>query len=146
MRLRPLYNRIVVQPVEGESVSPGGILIPDNAKEKPLEAVVLAAGPGKALEDGSIRPMPVEVGDRVLYSRFAGTELELDGKKLLMLTDDDLMGKLKEKEIPEETVARLLKDLDGAVFRLTQDAQKNAWVVIRDAAQKNVDRLSEGVL
>lgn len=98
MRLRPLYNRIVIERLESEEKSPGGIIIPDAAKEKPLEGVVLAVGPGKILDDGSLRPMPVKEGDHVLFSKYAGTEIELDGKQLMIMTDDDLMGRMSPKE------------------------------------------------
>ena len=91
MKLRPLGDRIVVEPVEQEERTASGIILPETAKEKPQEGKVLAAGPGKLNDDGSRSPMDVSVNDRVLYAKYAGTEVKIDGKKLLILRESDIL-------------------------------------------------------
>ncbi len=91
-KLRPLHDRILVKRVESENTSKGGIIIPDNAKEKPLEAEVIAVGSGRTLEDGSVRALQVKAGDRVLFAKYAETEVKVDGDTLLLLREDDLLG------------------------------------------------------
>lgn len=92
MKVRPLADRILVKRVEEETKTAGGILIPDNAKEKPMEASVVAVGAGKALPDGKVRPLEVKIGDRVLFSKYSGTEIKLDGAEHLILREDDILG------------------------------------------------------
>jgi chaperonin GroES len=92
MKVRPLADRILVKRVEEETKTAGGILIPDNAKEKPMEASVVAVGSGKVLSDGKVRPMEIKVGDRVLFSKYSGTEIKLDGVEHLILREDDILG------------------------------------------------------
>jgi chaperonin GroES len=92
MKVRPLADRILVKRVEEETKTAGGILIPDNAKEKPMEASVVAVGTGKVLADGKVRPMEVKVGDRVLFSKYSGTEIKLEGTEHLILREDDILG------------------------------------------------------
>lgn len=89
--VKPLYNRILVKRSEATK-SKGGILLPESAQEKPKEGTVVAAGPGKLNEDGSIEPVTVKVGDRVLFSTYAGTEVTLDDETLLIIAEDDLLG------------------------------------------------------
>jgi chaperonin GroES len=91
-KLRPLYDRVLVKRVDSETTTKGGIIIPDNAKEKPLEGEVVAVGNGKVLEDGSIRPMTVKAGDRVLFAKYAETEVKVGADTLLLLREDDLLG------------------------------------------------------
>lgn len=92
LKLKPLGNRVVVEPVEQEEITAGGIVLPETAKEKPQKGVVLAAGPGERNEkDGTHMPMEVKVGDEVLYAKYGGTEIKLDGKKLLILRESDLL-------------------------------------------------------
>ncbi|QLQ05740.1 MAG: co-chaperone GroES [Anaerolineae bacterium] len=91
MNLRPLGDRLVVEPVEQEERTASGIILPETAKEKPQEGKVLAAGPGKLNDDGSRSPMDVGVNDRVLYAKYAGTEVKIDGKKLLILRESDIL-------------------------------------------------------
>ncbi|MBK6430356.1 MAG: co-chaperone GroES [Anaerolineae bacterium] len=95
MKLRPLGDRIVVEPAEQEERTASGIILPETAKEKPQEGKVIAAGPGKLNEDGSRSPMDTTVGDRVLYAKYAGTEVKLDGKKLLILRESDILAVLE---------------------------------------------------
>ena len=95
MKLRPLGDRIVVEPAEQEERTASGIILPETAKEKPQEGKVVAAGPGKLNEDGSRSPMDTSVGDRVLYAKYAGTEVKLDGKKLLILRESDILAVLE---------------------------------------------------
>lgn len=90
--IKPLGNRVVVEPIEAEEVLASGLVLPETAKEKPQQGTVLAAGPGERDEDGDRIAMDVKVGDKVLYAKYAGTELKLDGKKLLILRETDLLG------------------------------------------------------
>jgi len=90
--IKPLGNRIVVEPIEQEDVTASGIVLPDSAKEKPQQGMILAAGPGERDDDGKRIEMDVKVGDKVLFAKYAGTELKLDGKKLLILRETDLLG------------------------------------------------------
>ncbi|MBM3382150.1 MAG: hypothetical protein RI932_456 [Pseudomonadota bacterium] len=92
MKIRPLADRILVKRVEEETKTAGGILIPDNAKEKPMEGSVVAVGTGKVLTDGKVRPMEIKVGDRVLFSKYSGTEIKLEGTEHLILREDDILG------------------------------------------------------
>ncbi len=91
LKLRPLGSRVVVEPVEQEETTAGGIVLPETAKEKPQQGIVLAAGPGDRDEDGDYIAMDVKAGDKVLFAKYAGTELKLDGKKLLILRESDLL-------------------------------------------------------
>ncbi len=90
-KLRPLHDRVIVKRLEEEKVSAGGIVIPDSATEKPIRGEVLAAGDGKILDDGKVRPMAVKVGDKVLYGKYSGTEVKVDGEELLVLREDDIV-------------------------------------------------------
>jgi chaperonin GroES len=96
MKIRPLHDRIVVKRLEGETKTKGGIIIPDTAKEKPVEGLVLAVGAGRVLEDGSRRPVDVKVGDRVLFAKYGGTEVDIDGDKHVVLREDDVLAVTKE--------------------------------------------------
>jgi chaperonin GroES len=92
MNLRPLNDRVVVRRSEEERTSAGGILIPDSATEKPIQGEVIAVGNGKLLDNGSVRPLDVKVGDRVLFGKYSGTEVKLADEKLLVMREDDIMG------------------------------------------------------
>jgi len=92
MSIRPLHDRVLVRRTEDESKSAGGILIPDNAKEKPSRGEILAAGNGKHLDNGEIRPLDVKVGDKVLFGKYAGNEVKVDGEELLVMREDDIVG------------------------------------------------------
>lgn len=92
MEIRPLQDRIIVKQNEGESKSAGGIIIPDTAKEKPLEGVVVAVGNGKILEDGKVRPLDIKKGDLILFSKYAGTEVKIEGQNHLILREEDVLG------------------------------------------------------
>jgi chaperonin GroES len=91
LSLKPLGNRIIVEPAESEEVTAGGIVLPETAKEKPQKGTVLAIGPGERDDDGDYIPMEVKVGDTVLFAKYSGTEIKLDGKKLLILRESDLL-------------------------------------------------------
>ena len=91
MKMRPLHDRVIVKRMEEERTSPGGIVIPDAAAEKPIKGKVVAAGKGKILENGDIRPLDVKVGDQVLFGKYAGTEVKVDGEELLVMKEDDIM-------------------------------------------------------
>jgi chaperonin GroES len=92
MKIRPLQDRLVVRRVEEEEKSKGGIIIPDTAKEKPIEGEVIAVGNGKVTEKGDVRPLDVKVGDRVLFGKYAGTEVKIEGDEVLILREDDVLG------------------------------------------------------
>jgi chaperonin GroES len=91
MKLKPLGGRVIVEPIEQEEMTAGGIILPETAKEKPQEGKILAAGPGDRDEDGKRIAMDVKVGDRVLYAKYSGTEVKVDGKKLLILRESDIL-------------------------------------------------------
>jgi len=92
MKIRPLHDRLIVKRVAEETKTKGGIIIPDSAKEKPLEGHVLAVGKGKLLEDGKVRPVEVKAGDTILFSKYAGTEIKIDGEDHLILREEDVLG------------------------------------------------------
>ncbi len=92
MNIRPLHDRVVVRRLEEERTTAGGIVIPDTAAEKPIQGEVLAVGNGKVLDNGESRPVDVKVGDRVLFGKYSGTEVKLDGETLLVMREDDIMG------------------------------------------------------
>lgn len=94
MKLRPLADRVVVRRVEEEKMTAGGIMLPDSAKEKPAEGEILAVGEGKRADNGSIMAMNVKVGDRVLFGKYAGQEVKVDGETLLIMREDDIIGVL----------------------------------------------------
>ncbi len=91
MNIRPLHDRVIIKRMEEERTSPGGIVIPDSATEKPIKGEVLAIGKGKANEQGELRPLDVKVGDRVLFGKYSGTEVKVDGEDLLVMREDDIM-------------------------------------------------------
>jgi chaperonin GroES len=92
MKIRPLHDRVVVKRWEEEKTSPGGIVIPDTAKEKPIKGEVVAVGTGKLLNNGEARALDVKAGDKVLFGKYAGTEVKIDGDDYLILREDDIMG------------------------------------------------------
>jgi len=92
MKFRPLHDRVVIQRVDEEEKTKGGIIIPDTAKEKPMEGKVIAVGPGARGEDGKIHPLDVKKGDRVLFGKWSGTEVKLDGEELIIMKEADIMG------------------------------------------------------
>ena len=95
-KVRPLGDRVVVKPIEREEVTKSGIVLPDTAKEKPQEGEVLAVGPGRVNDDGKRLPMDVKAGDRVLFAKYAGTELKLDDEELLILSEKDILAVVNE--------------------------------------------------
>ena len=92
MKIRPLHDRVVVRRMEEERTSAGGIVIPDSATEKPIQGEIIAAGNGKILDSGEARPLDVKVGDRVLFGKYSGTEVKLEGEDLLVMREEDIMG------------------------------------------------------
>ena len=104
MKFRPLHDRVLIRRVESEEKTVGGIIIPDTAKEKPMEGEVIAAGPGGRGEDGKLQPMDVKAGDRVLFGKWSGTEVKLDGEELIIMKESDIMGVL-EGTAPARKVA-----------------------------------------
>ncbi len=96
MSLKPLGNRVVVEPIEQDEITAGGIVLPETAKEKPQKGKVISVGPGDRDEDGKRIPMDVEKGDTVLFAKYAGTEIKVEGKKLLILRESDLLAIVEE--------------------------------------------------
>ncbi len=92
MGFRPLHDRVLIRRVEAEEKSAGGIIIPDTAKEKPMEGEIVSVGPGARGEDGKIQPLDVKAGDRVLFGKWSGTEIKLDGEDLIIMKESDIMG------------------------------------------------------
>ncbi|HKQ31392.1 MAG TPA: co-chaperone GroES [Burkholderiales bacterium] len=92
MKIRPLHDRVVVRRLEEERKTAGGIVIPDTAKEKPIQGEVLAVGNGKVLEDGKVRPLDVKVGDKILFGKYSGTEVKIGAEELLVMREEDIMG------------------------------------------------------
>jgi chaperonin GroES len=91
MKIRPLHDRVLVKRLEEQDTTKGGIIIPDSAKEKPIEGEVVAAGNGKLLEDGKVRPLDVKEGDRILFGKYSGTEVKLEGTEHLILREDEIL-------------------------------------------------------
>ncbi|TVS11836.1 MAG: co-chaperone GroES [Wenzhouxiangella sp.] len=91
MKLRPLHDRVIIKRVEEERTTPGGIVIPDSAAEKPIRGEVLAVGNGKILENGEQKALDLKVGDKVLFGKYSGTEVKVDGEELLVMREDDIM-------------------------------------------------------
>jgi chaperonin GroES len=97
MKIRPLHDRVIVKREEEERKSPGGIVIPDTATEKPIRGRVLAVGKGKILENGEIRPLDLKVGDKVLFGKYGGTEVKVDGEDVLVMREEDIMAVIEGK-------------------------------------------------
>ena len=95
MKVRPLHDRLIVKRIEEEEKTAGGIIIPDTAKEKPQEGRVIAVGPGKVNEDGKVTPLDVKKGDKVLFSKYGGTEIQLEGVEHLIIREDDVLAVMK---------------------------------------------------
>lgn len=96
MKIRPLYDRIVVKRIEEQETAKGGIIIPDTAKEKPQEGEVMAVGKGKRLEDGKLAPLDVQAGDRILFGKYSGSEIKVDGEELLIMREEDVLGVIED--------------------------------------------------
>jgi chaperonin GroES len=96
MKFRPLQDRVLIRRIEEEEKTAGGIIIPDTAKEKPMEGEVIAAGPGTRDDDGKLRPLDVKVGDRVLFGKWSGTEIKIDGEDFVVTKESDIMGVVEE--------------------------------------------------
>ena len=97
MKIRPLHDRVIVKRLEEERMSAGGIVIPDSAAEKPVQGKVIAVGKGKILEDGSVRALDVKVGDKILFGKYSGTEVKVDGEELLVMREEDLLAVIEGK-------------------------------------------------
>ena len=105
MKFRPLHDRVVVKRIEGEEKTTGGIIIPDTAKEKPSQGEVIAAGPGGRDESGKLIPIDLQVGDRVLFGKWSGTEVKIDGQELLIMKESDVMGVLTDAPASKKKAA-----------------------------------------
>ncbi len=97
MKLRPLHDRVIIKRLDSETKSPGGIVIPDTAAEKPIKGEVKAVGNGKILENGEIRALDVKAGDKVLFGKYSGTEVKVDGEELLVMKEEDIMAVIESK-------------------------------------------------
>jgi chaperonin GroES len=98
MHFRPLHDRVVVRRIEAEEKTSGGIIIPDTAKEKPQEGEVVAVGPGARAEDGTVTALDVKAGDRILFGKWSGTEVRIDGEELLIMKESDILGVIEQAE------------------------------------------------
>ncbi len=96
MNLRPLHDRVIIKRMEEERMSSGGIVIPDSAAEKPIRGEVVAAGTGKILEDGKVRPMDIKVGNKVLFGKYSGTEVKVEGEELLVMREEDIVAVIED--------------------------------------------------
>ncbi len=94
MKIRPLHDRVIVKRVDEETTTPGGILLPGSAAEKPSQGVILAVGSGKPLDNGTVRALEVKVGDKVLFGKYSGNEVKVDGDELIVMREEDIMGVL----------------------------------------------------
>ena len=97
MKIRPLHDRVIVKRLESETKTAGGIVIPDTAAEKPVQGKVVAVGKGKILEDGNVRPLDVKVGDKILFGKYSGTEVKVDGDELVVMREEDVMAVIEGK-------------------------------------------------
>jgi chaperonin GroES len=105
MKFRPLHDRVVVRRLEGETKTSGGIIIPDTAKEKPSEGEIIAVGPGGRDESGKLIPIDLKVGDRILFGKWSGTEVKIDGEELLIMKESDVMGVIEGQAKPAKKAA-----------------------------------------
>lgn len=96
MSIRPLHDRVLIKRLEEEKTSPGGIVIPDSATEKPIMGQIIAAGNGKILDNGEVRPLDVKTGDKVLFGKYSGTEVKIEGEEYIVMREDDVMGVVVE--------------------------------------------------
>jgi len=97
MKMRPLHDRVIVKRLDEERTSPGGIVIPDTAAEKPMQGKIIAVGKGKILEDGKVRPLDVKVGDKILFGKYSGNEVKVDGEELVVMREEDVMAVIESK-------------------------------------------------
>jgi|SRR5688572_29968231 chaperonin GroES len=97
MKIRPLHDRVIVKRLDEEKTSAGGIIIPDTAAEKPIQGKVVAVGKGKILENGEVRPLDVKIGDKILFGKYGGTEVKVDGEDLLVMREEDVMAVIEGK-------------------------------------------------
>jgi len=105
MKFRPLHDRVVVRRLDAEEKTAGGIIIPDTVKEKPMEGEVVAVGPGARNEKGELAPMDVKAGDRILFGKWSGTEVKLDGEELLIMKESDIMGVIEGGSVAKKKAA-----------------------------------------
>ena len=105
MKFRPLHDRVVVRRIEEDERTPGGIIIPDTAKEKPQQGEVIAAGPGARDEKGVVQPLDVKAGDRILFGKWSGTEVKIDGEELLIMKESDILGVLEGAAVSKKKAA-----------------------------------------
>jgi chaperonin GroES len=105
MNIRPLYDRIVVKRIEEQETKIGGLFIPDSAKEKPQQGEVVAVGKGKRLEDGKVVPLDVKAGDRILFGKYSGSEITIDGQELMIMREDEILGVLEGQAHKAKQVA-----------------------------------------
>ena len=97
MKIRPLHDRVIVKRLDEDRTSPGGIVIPDTAAEKPVQGKIVAVGKGKILEDGKVRPLDVKVGDKILFGKYSGNEVKVDGEELVVMREEDVMAVIEGK-------------------------------------------------
>ena len=125
MKIRPLHDRVIVKRLEEDRTSPGGIVIPDTAAEKPIQGKVIAVGKGKILESGDVRPLDVKVGDKVLFGKYSGTEVKMDGDELVVMREED-MAKMKFRPLHDRVVVK----------RIDAESKTKGGIIIPDTAKE----------
>ena len=131
MKIRPLYDRIVVKRIEEKETKQGGLYIPDSAKEKPQEGEVVAVGQGKRLENGKLAPLDVKAGDRILFGKYSGSDIKLDGEEYLIMREDEVLGILEGAAKPARRLLKL------AVFRRKSLWQQNRLFIAKIPARRS---------
>ncbi len=136
MKMRPLHDRVIIRRMEEERTSAGGIVIPDTAAEKPIRGEVVAVGPGKLMEDGKLRPLDVKPGNKVLFGKYSGTEIKIEGEELLVMREDDIIALIEGKS-PEA-----FKIGDSAY---DYNTRKSTWLLKRyDSAKMRAGACFQG--
>jgi len=126
MKFRPLHDRVVVRRLDAEEKTAGGIIIPDTAKEKPMEGKIVAVGPGTRNEQGQLVALDVKAGDRILFGKWSGTEVKIDGEDLLIMKESDVMG-IIEGGVPKKNQRKTLNGRQGRSFRQRCPRANAAW-------------------
>src|SRR4051812_3916362 len=125
LKIRPLHDRVIIKRLEEERTSPGGIVIPDTATEKPIKGKVIAVGKGKILENGEVRPLDVKVGDNILFGKYSGTEVKVDGDELLVMREEDVMAVIESNPLLHfRKFIRGLTHMAAKEVRFSDDARQ----------------------
>ena len=155
MKFRPLHDRVVIRRLEGEDKTKGGIIIPDTAKEKPQEGEVVAVGPGARDESGKLIPLDVKAGDRILFGKWSGTEVKIDGEDLLIMKESDIMGVLEGRRSPPrrppeadpsrpDQISRSTKPMAAKEVRFSTDARDSCCAELISQQRRQGDARPQG--